>query len=82
MTPEFPQCPHCQQNALYPPEGKEHLVCAACGYVDYSPRRTVREQAEDAAVLFQGGAGGFARHWEAKLAEERAKVARLAEGRW
>ncbi|GEL75177.1 hypothetical protein [Myxococcus virescens] len=83
--PEFPQCPKCGQRAIYPKEndeGDEDYTCAACGHFILWPSRAVREQAEDAVHAFRGGAIGFARHWASKLADERAKVARLAEGRW
>ncbi|UAW08018.1 hypothetical protein [Myxococcus phage Mx4 ts27htf-1hrm-1] len=84
MTLEFPRCPKCEQCSVYPKwndGGGEDFVCAACGHVLPYARRDVREQA-DAAVRRFGGVAAFERHWEAKLADERAKVARLAEGRW
>lgn len=84
MTPEFPQCPKCGQAAVYPKEndgGLKDFLCAACGHVLVRVRGEVQEQAGDAVRRF-GGVHAFERFWAEKLADERAKVERLAEGRW
>ena len=81
---DFPVCPKCEQQAVYPhleDDGEENFICAACGHVTY-PSWEVREQARDALRSIRGGVPAFTEHWKKKLADERAKVARLAEGRW
>ncbi|RKH01485.1 hypothetical protein D7X74_37840 [Corallococcus sp. CA047B] len=82
--PDFPSCPKCEQRAVYPfldDEGDEQFTCAACGHGPYL-RREVREQAREALAAISGGAAAFKALWTKKLTDERAKVARLAEGRW
>ncbi|NOK06215.1 MULTISPECIES: hypothetical protein [Myxococcus] len=101
---EYPECPKCEQRALYPrdverppvhdcpdcecssyssEEPEVRITCAACGHVVKKPSTKLLGDAADALDANHHGDGtAFARIWTKKLADERAKVARLSEGRW